>query len=271
MLAEHDPAGWSSRHRRRSGRRAGAAAAHRPAARRGGLPAARRASAAAAWGLPTATRRPLALDGAAAPRPADPRRQRRRAGRARGDPRLRGECYCDETLVLRGAAPRLVVVAPGPAGSRCAPGGSVGGRTAGRGRCRPGPRRVAGRRVGRAVQVGCEPATVLLDGVAHPRPVRRWSWYRHTGRLAAGPPRAERVQGSRAALWQPGSLARAWSVCASMPVRRPGARGSVSTYSCCESAAIASMISSVTARRISGGASRGPRSGRSRAARRSAP
>jgi hypothetical protein len=22
---------------------------------------------------------------------------------------------------------------------------------------------------------------VLLDGVAHPRPVRRWSWYRHTG------------------------------------------------------------------------------------------
>jgi hypothetical protein len=52
------------------------------------------------------------------------------------------------------------------------------------GRTRPVPAAAPsgrGSAVGRAVQVGCEPATVLLDGVAHPRPVRRWSWYRHTG------------------------------------------------------------------------------------------
>ena len=37
-----------------------------------------------------------------------------------------------------------------------------------------------GSALGRAVQVGCEPATVINDGVAHPRQVPRWTWYRHT-------------------------------------------------------------------------------------------
>ncbi len=40
--------------------------------------------------------------------------------------------------------------------------------------------RAAARRSGRAVQVGCAPATVVADGVPHPRPVPRWTWYRHT-------------------------------------------------------------------------------------------
>jgi hypothetical protein len=44
--------------------------------------------------------------------------------------------------------------------------------------------------VGRAVQVGCLDAQVVSDGVAHPRPVTRWTWYRHTEplRLVRGLP-----------------------------------------------------------------------------------
>lgn len=37
-----------------------------------------------------------------------------------------------------------------------------------------------GSAVGRAVQVGCLPATVVSDGVTHPRQVERFTWYRHT-------------------------------------------------------------------------------------------
>ncbi len=91
----------------------------------------------------------------------------------------RGECYSDETLVLRGSAGWLVV-APGPGGVAVRAGRW---RRAPDGRMRPVPATAPsghGSAVGRAVQVGCEPATVVLDGVPHPRPVRRWSWYRHT-------------------------------------------------------------------------------------------
>jgi hypothetical protein len=37
-----------------------------------------------------------------------------------------------------------------------------------------------GSALGRAVQVGGEALTVVNDGVAHPRPLARWTWYRHT-------------------------------------------------------------------------------------------
>lgn len=92
---------------------------------------------------------------------------------------LYGECYCDETLVLRGAAPWLVVT-PGPDGLAVA--------AARRNRTPDGRTRAVapfapdgmGSAVGRAVQVGGEPMTVTSDGVAHPRPVRRWTWFRHT-------------------------------------------------------------------------------------------
>jgi hypothetical protein len=30
---------------------------------------------------------------------------------------------------------------------------------------------------GRAVQVASDPARILRDGVAYPRPVSRWTWY----------------------------------------------------------------------------------------------
>jgi hypothetical protein len=42
--------------------------------------------------------------------------------------------------------------------------------------------------VGRACQIGCVPAIVRLDGVPHPRPVTKWTWYRNSDdlRLARG-------------------------------------------------------------------------------------
>jgi hypothetical protein len=146
----------------------------------GYLPAARSSPAAAAWGLPRGgAALDVALHGRAAPVPL----VRDDAGGVlvgRGEIRgLRGECYCDDVLVLRGATPRLVV-APGPAGVAVRAGR---GRRRPDGRIRPVPQtRASGRgsAVGRAVQVGCLPASVVSDGVAHPRTVERWTWYRHT-------------------------------------------------------------------------------------------
>ena len=92
---------------------------------------------------------------------------------------LVGECWCDEHLVLRGRAPRLVVV-PGPDGIAVRAGR---GHRPPDGRMRALPPKVAsgrGSALGRAVQVGGEPMTVVVDGVPHPRPVPRWTWFRHT-------------------------------------------------------------------------------------------
>jgi hypothetical protein len=139
-----------------------------------------RTAATAAWGLPTGAAAAVrALDAPASPVPLvrdDGGGVLVGRGELRG---LRGECYCDETLVLRGHTPWLTV-APGLRGIAVRAGRL---RRPPDGRTRPVPPTApAGRgsAVGRAVQVGCEPATVELDGVAHPRPVRRWSWYRHT-------------------------------------------------------------------------------------------
>ena len=139
-----------------------------------------RSPATQAWGLPVgAAAAELALSGTAVPAPlVRDDGGGVLVGRAefRG---LRGECYCDDVLVLRGSAPRLVVC-PGPEGVAVR-----AGRTGRRpdGRVRPVPSSATagrGSAVGRAVQVGCEPAVVTLDGVEHPRQVNRWSWYRHT-------------------------------------------------------------------------------------------
>ncbi len=139
-----------------------------------------RTAATAAWGLPTGpaalTR---ALDGRAHPVPLirdDSGGVLVGRAEVRG---LRGECYCDEALVLRGTAPWLVVT-PGPAGIAVRAGRSRRSPDGGRQPVPATARTGAGSGVGRAVQLGCEPATVVLDGVPHPRPVRRWSWYRHT-------------------------------------------------------------------------------------------
>jgi hypothetical protein len=83
---------------------------------------------------------------------------------------VHGEAYCDDRLALRGRA-RLIEVTPDPAGG-------VTGRVLRRGRR-------AQVFHGRAFQIGCHPATVTHDGVVHPRPVPRWTWYRHTEELRA--------------------------------------------------------------------------------------
>ncbi|WP_308259241.1 hypothetical protein [Pseudonocardia sp. H11422] len=126
------------------------------------LPASRSSAAAAAWGLPTdpAAAAALALDGTATPVPLirdDVGGVLVGRGEIRG---LQGEAYCDNTLVLRGRARRLVV-APGPEGVGVLAGRGVRAAT------------------GRAVQVGCVSATAVVDGREHPRAVPRWTWYRH--------------------------------------------------------------------------------------------
>jgi hypothetical protein len=131
---------------------------------------------------------------------------------------VHGEAYCDGVLALRGSARRLVVTpwpdatpiprqaagaaarapaSPDPASPGSVPAPSTdllepappgvavrasrwGGPPDGRLRPVPATARTGrGSVVGRAVQVGCLPATVVHDGVVHPRPVTRWAWYRH--------------------------------------------------------------------------------------------
>jgi hypothetical protein len=83
---------------------------------------------------------------------------------------VRGTVYCDDAVALRGAAARIEVT-PGPAG--------VDVRVV-RGRLRR-PAVFAGR----AVQFGVDETVPVRDGVPHPRPVTRWTWYRHTEDLRA--------------------------------------------------------------------------------------
>lgn len=130
--------------------------------------------AARVWGLPDTSDalRALARDGVA--RPATLLRDDRGAVVA-GVHRVlgfTGEAYCDEHLVARGAGTTLEV-RPNPAGHGVAVTAT-------------GPRRLFGLRAGRtavvrgrAVQVGCEPAVVVRDGVLADRPVQRRSWYPH--------------------------------------------------------------------------------------------
>jgi hypothetical protein len=77
---------------------------------------------------------------------------------------VRGMAYCDDTRVLNGDA-KAIRVLP------CAEGVQV---TVARRLHRPVTVR------GRAFEIGCDPATVVSDGVPHDRPMQRWHWYRHT-------------------------------------------------------------------------------------------
>ncbi|CRK60476.1 hypothetical protein [Alloactinosynnema sp. L-07] len=89
---------------------------------------------------------------------------------------VRGVAYCDDTTALRGRAQRIEVV-PDPESGLAVRVVRLG---------------LLGRRVetmrGRAFQVGCLPAIPESNGVAHPRDVSRWTWYRHTEdlRIARG-------------------------------------------------------------------------------------
>jgi hypothetical protein len=89
--------------------------------------------------------------------------------------RVAGVAYCDDQVALRGSAARLEV---GPDLS----GGA--GLTVTVVRRRLLRERAATLR-GRACQVGCDPLVPVRDGIAHPRPVERWTWYRHIEDLLA--------------------------------------------------------------------------------------
>ena len=82
----------------------------------------------------------------------------------------------DETRCCGGRG-SVVATWPGRVRGAGEPDGPGAGRTQ---RAVP-PRAPAGRgsAIGRAVQLGGEPFTPVLDGVAHPRAVTRWAWYRH--------------------------------------------------------------------------------------------
>jgi hypothetical protein len=92
--------------------------------------------------------------------------------------RLRGIVYCDDDRVLRGAAPRLEVSPDPDAGTDTSVGGLLVRVWSGR-----LLRRGIGESSGRAVQIGCSPNQPISDGIEHERPVRRWTWYRHTTNL----------------------------------------------------------------------------------------
>jgi hypothetical protein len=81
-----------------------------------------------------------------------------------------GTVYCDDAVALRGSAPRIEVT-PGPHGVEV---------RVSRGRLRR-PAAFSGR----AVQFGVDATEPVCDGVVHPRPVTRWTWYRHTEDLRA--------------------------------------------------------------------------------------
>ena len=155
------------------------------------VPADRRSDAARVWGLPHgAAALELARHGTASPVPL----VRDDSGGVlvgRGEVRaIHGEAYCDAVLALRGTARHLVVTPWPHAAGGASPDGTTGGVAVraglraglpdGRVRAVPPTARTGrGAATGRAVQVGCLPATLVHDGVAHPRPVTRWAWYRH--------------------------------------------------------------------------------------------
>lgn len=80
---------------------------------------------------------------------------------------LRGVAYCDDTRVLRGPA-KVIRVVPHSSGIEV----TVASRGLFDRRTRTAQ--------GRAFELGCLPTRVVADGVAHPRPVKKWHWYRHT-------------------------------------------------------------------------------------------
>ncbi|WP_372440441.1 hypothetical protein [Prauserella cavernicola] len=136
----------------------------------GYVPAEADSAVAALWGIPTDRRRAveLALSGTDRPVPLI----RDDAGGVllgKGVVRNpRGVAYCDDTVALRGEA-GSIVVRPDTGGS-----GLVATVTRGR---------VLRRKqmfTGRAFQLGGAPAQPVSDGVPYPRPMERWTWYRHT-------------------------------------------------------------------------------------------
>ncbi|WP_197319679.1 hypothetical protein [Saccharomonospora sp. NB11] len=144
----------------------------------GFVPTDRDSAVAALWGLPTKPSEALEVATTGEVRPVPLVRDD--VGGVlvgRGEiPRVRGVGYCDDTVALRGDA-RSLEVRPGPEGLVV---------TVTRGRLRR--RRTT--YSGRAFQLGCDPVVPVSDGVAHPRSMERWTWYRHTQDLRLRRPAA---------------------------------------------------------------------------------
>lgn len=83
---------------------------------------------------------------------------------------VHGTVYVDEKRVLRGAA-RQLKIEPDPAKGLAVT--VTRRRVLGVGR-RPETT------LGRAVQIGTAPTTVVSDGIPHPRAMDRWTFYKHT-------------------------------------------------------------------------------------------
>jgi hypothetical protein len=85
-------------------------------------------------------------------------------------PATRGVAYCDDTAVVRGRV-SAIEVTPNPDGRT----GLI---------VRVIQRGLLGKRVreytGRAFQLGSLPVHPVKDGETHPRPMTKWTWYRHT-------------------------------------------------------------------------------------------
>lgn len=128
--------------------------------------------AARLWGLPADPADALALARDGEPRPRALVRDDSGGvlmGEATIGP-VTGEAYCDDVVAFRGSA-RSFLVRPGAGGVRV--------------RVVRGLLRRASEVSGRACQLGCHPATVVQNGVPHPRPLTRRTWYRHTEDLLA--------------------------------------------------------------------------------------
>lgn len=101
---------------------------------------------------------------------------------------ITGQVYCDDQRVLHGPA-RSLEISPDPEATPL-PEPTADPMSANLDPAADGLRVTTVRRGllrtrrevtrGRAVQAGFREATVLRDGVAHPRPVGKWAWYRHT-------------------------------------------------------------------------------------------
>lgn len=88
-------------------------------------------------------------------------------------PNVSGTVYCDDEVALRGVAARIEV--------RPEPNKGLLVQVVRKGLMRERSQVL----LGRALQFGIAPSTPMRDGLEYPRPMERWTWYRHTEDLQA--------------------------------------------------------------------------------------
>lgn len=88
-------------------------------------------------------------------------------------PNVSGTVFCDDEVALRGVAARIEV--------RPEPTKGLAVQVVRKGLLRERSQLI----LGRAIQFGIAPTVPVTDGVPYPRPMERWTWYRHTEDLQA--------------------------------------------------------------------------------------